>query len=94
MLVRDAISEALIEAIRSFPAHRDVEHCGVHFEADPFGVYATCPRCGARIKLRSYSGTTEIEDVFDAVFGWMAQPGAADAAKRRQVALMEDGNGS
>ncbi len=87
MLVRGGVSEALIEAIRSFPARRDVEHCGVHFEADPFDIYTNCPHCGARIKLRSFSGSTEIEDVFDAVFAWMDR---ADAARGRQVALRDD----
>ncbi len=30
------VSEALIEAIRSFPARREVEHCGDRVVVDPF----------------------------------------------------------
>jgi hypothetical protein len=81
-------SEALIEAIRNFPVHREVEHCGVRFEAEPFDFYASCPRCGARIKLRSFSGGTEIEDVFDAVLEWMSRPIASDVATRRRAAII------
>ena len=84
------VSEGLIEAIRNFPARREVEHCGDRFEAEPLDVYATCRRCGVRIKLRSFSGVTEIEDVFDAVLERMGRPAAADVAKRRQAVLMED----
>lgn len=84
------VTEALIEAIRNFPVRREVEHCGTRFEAEPFDFYATCPRCGVRLKLRSFSGAAEIEDVFDACFEWMSRPMASDAAKHRQAALMED----
>jgi len=84
------ITQDLLGAIRTFPAEREVEHCGVRFKTSPFAFYAECPRCGTRMKLRSFSGVGEIEDVFDAVFAWMNQPGAEEAAKRRRVALEDD----
>ena len=62
------ISADLLEAIRSFPLERVVEHCGTHFTVSPFDTYAHCPHCGARMKVRSYSAAGEIEDIFDAVF--------------------------
>jgi hypothetical protein len=84
------ITGELIEAIRSFPVRRQVEHCGAQISVDPFDFYAACPRCGSRIKVRSFSGTGEIEDVFDAVFEWMNQPAAREAAERRQTALADE----
>ena len=83
------ISE-LLETIRDFPVERKVEHCGAEFAAAPFDFYAECPRCGTRLKLRSFSATLEIEDVFDALFEWMNQPGALESARRRQMALAEE----
>jgi hypothetical protein len=82
-----SVTEDLLDAIRSFPTVREVERCGARFKAPPFDIYADCPRCGTRIKLRAYSGVGEIEDVFDAVFEWMSQPGADEAAASRRAAL-------
>jgi hypothetical protein len=65
------ISGDLLEAIRAFPVHREIEHCGARIAFDPFEFFVTCPRCGARIKVRSFSAVPEIEDVFDAVFEWL-----------------------
>ncbi len=79
--------ENLLEMIRSFPLHRDVEHCGTHFAVSPFDYYAECPRCGTRVKVRSFSSNVEIEDIFDAVFEWMNQPGAGEVAKPRRATL-------
>jgi hypothetical protein len=84
------VSEELLEAIRTFPVQREVEHCGVNMKVAPFDFYADCPRCGARIKVRSFSAGGEIEDVFDAVFEWMNQPKAEEEARRRQMVLKED----
>jgi hypothetical protein len=84
------IPEELLDAIRSFPLKREVEHCGQRFVVSPFEFYASCPKCGARLKIRSFSGTTEVEDVFDALFEWMNQPGAAEIARTRQEAIEKD----
>src|SRR3954452_4228155 len=84
------VSEDLLEAIRTFPVQREFEHCGVRMMVAPFDFYANCPRCGARVKVRSFSGAGEIEDVFDAVFEWMNRPKAQDEARRRQMALKEE----
>lgn len=81
------IGSDLIEAIRSFPLRREIEHCGVCIAVDPFDFYATCPQCHSRIKVRSYAATPEIEDVFDAVFEWMNQGGAREIAEHRRAAL-------
>ena len=84
------ISGELIEAIRAFPAQREVEHCGARFVVPAFDFYADCPLCCARIKLRGYSANGEVEDLFDAIFEWMNQPEAREIARRRQVALIDE----
>jgi len=80
----------LLEALRSFPAVREVEHCGVRFNVSPFDYYGTCPHCGTQIKLRSFSAATELEDVFDAVFKWLQNPQARAAAERRCREIADD----
>jgi hypothetical protein len=77
----------LIEAIRAFPVRREIEHCGTRIAVDPFEFYATCPQCGTRFKVRSFGATTEIEDIFDAVFEWMNQEGAQEVVDHRRAAL-------
>jgi hypothetical protein len=84
------ISPELVEAIRSFPLERIIKHCGASVSASPFDFYVECPECGARIKVRSFSAVTEIEDVFDAVFEWMSNPAAQALAARRQEAIIAD----
>jgi hypothetical protein len=81
------IGSDLIEAIRTFPVRREVEHCGARITVAPFDFYATCPHCGSRIKVRSYAATPEVEDVFDAVFEWMNREGAEEVAENRRVDL-------
>ena len=82
----------LIDAIRSFPCERIVEHCGKRWSVSPFDIYADCPHCGVRIKLRSFSGGAEIEDVFDALFEWMNQPGGEDLIRQRRETINADAN--
>lgn len=84
------LSSDIIEAIRSLPLEREVEHCGARMLVSPFDFYTTCPRCGAEVKLRSFSGVIEIEDVFDAVLEWISQPGAAQIVRRRQEILAKE----
>lgn len=84
------IPAEMIDAIRAFPARREVEHCGTSFTLSPFDMYATCPQCGLRMKVRSFSGHDEIEDVFDAVFTWMADPDAQRFADERRERIAEE----
>ena|SRR5438552_2209674 len=84
------IPVGLLEAIRSYPLEREVEHCGMRMSVPPFDLYAECPQCGARIKVRSFSGIEEIEDVFDGIFEWMNRPVALEVVKRRLKALAEE----
>jgi len=85
-----AISEELLDVIRSFPVQRDIEHCGVRILVDPFAFYAECPRCRTRIKVRSFAAAPEIEDVFDAVFEWMNRPNAEQVANQRRLDLANE----
>jgi hypothetical protein len=84
------VSEELLDAIRTLPLKREVEHCGQRFVVSSLDMYAICPKCGSEVKVRSFSGTTELEDVFDAVFEWMNQPGAAELVRKRQEAIEKD----
>jgi hypothetical protein len=92
LTARDTIEipAGLLEAIRSFPLERAVEHCGSRMMVSPFDFYAECPHCGTRIKVRSFSAIAEIEDIFDAVFEWMNRPLAQEVVKRRQEVLAEE----
>jgi len=83
------ISAALIDAIRSFPATRLADHCGAEFSVSPFEIYANCPQCGTRIKLRAFSAQPEVADVFDAVFEWLEQP-EADARYRQRASQLRE----
>ena len=85
-----AATQILVEAIESLPLLREVHHCGESFSVSPFAIYAECPICRSRIKVRSFSGATELEDVFDAVFAWMNQPGALELAQQRQQEIAAD----
>ena len=58
----------LIEAIGSFPLAKEIDHCGSVFSVNPFEFNATCPTCGAEIKLRSFSALYELEEICDNVF--------------------------
>ncbi len=84
------LSADLIDAIRSLPLRREVEHCGAHFDVSPFDMYAVCPECGTRLKVRALSGTIEIEDVFEAVLEWMTTPAGLEAATRRLGEIAAD----
>ena len=84
------IRPILLEAIESFPLRRVVGHCGAEFGVSPFDIYASCPICGTKIKVRSFGGGGEIEDVFDAVISWMSKSGAADLIQRRQLEINAD----
>jgi hypothetical protein len=85
-----SISPELVQAIRLLPHRREVRHCGAAFAVSPFDIYATCPHCGQRLKVRSFAATTELEDVFDAVFAWMLHGNGAELARRRQEAIRDD----
>lgn len=84
------VPQDLLDAIAAVPTARTVSHCGSEFSAPPFDIYATCPVCRARVKVRSFAGAAEVEDVFDAVLAWMLQPGAEDAIRNRQAAIAAD----
>ena len=87
-----AIPGELVEAIRSFPTERIVEHCGATWSVSPFDIYANCPHCGERLKVRSFSGCVEIEDVFDAVFEWMNQAGVDELVRQRRETIRVPGD--
>ena len=84
------VSHELVEAVESFPTSKDVNHCGQTFTVSPFEIYATCPACGARIKLRSSSAHMELEDLFDAFFTWLRKPEAGRLVADRQRQIEDD----
>jgi len=76
-------STELLGAIRALPAKREVTHCATSFQVPAFALYGECPVCGTQIKVRSFSGDPELEDVFDAVFEWMSSPDTKQLANSR-----------
>ena len=84
------VAPELIDAIRGFPTSRKVEHCGETYAVSPFDIYAECRRCGEKVKVRSFSGVPEIEDVFDAVFEWMLDPNAEEIALDRMKVIKRE----
>lgn len=84
------LSAAVVEAIGSFPTVREVTHCGRIFTVPSFDIYATCPQCGSRLKVRAMSAGTEIEDLFDAFATWLMAPGASQLIQERQRQIAED----
>lgn len=84
------IPSELLACLKEFPTTRKVEHCECVFEVSPFDIYATCPKCKTKIKVRSFSGVVEIEDVFDAVFEWIERSKADEKIERRRREIRED----
>lgn len=84
------IPSKLLELLRGLPKAREVEHCACVFEVSPFDIYATCPKCQTKIKVRSFCDAVELEDVFDAVFEWMERAKADDLVARRRREISED----
>jgi len=85
-----AILAALLDEIGRMPARREASHCGTAFHVSAFDIYADCPACKKRIKVRSFGGAPEVEDVFDAVFAWMSKREARAAAEARIKAVQDD----
>lgn len=85
-----AIPLELVEAIETFPASREVHHCGETFTISPFDIYTDCPQCGKRLKVRALSAALGIEDLFDAFFTWMNQPGNEASVSRRRQEIADD----
>jgi hypothetical protein len=42
------------------------------------------------MKVRAFSGVTEIEDVFDAVLEWMLDPSNREVAEKRMLEIKND----
>lgn len=86
------IPPELLDAIEETGTDRLVEHCGESWSTSPFALYVTCPKCRQKVKVRGFSGEIELEDVFDAVFRWMASPAGRAAAESRIEAIRSDDN--
>lgn len=84
------IDPELMQAIRSFPIERQMNHCGLEFTVSPFAIYAACPKCGVKMKLRSLTACCEIPDIFEAVFQWLERPGAQELARKAVQDLREE----
>lgn len=84
------VSDDLIKAIQSFPVSKEVKHCNTVFSVSPFDIYGTCPQCKTKIKLMSFSGNYQLEDVFDAVFEWLIKPEVQKLFEKRQREIIED----
>ena len=90
MIDKELIPPNLQTLIRTFPTEREVSHCGTIFYASPLDHYSSCPSCGERLKLRSFSGATEVEDMFDAFAEWLIDTGASTVVEKRQREILDD----
>ena len=86
------VSSDLIKAIRSFPTSVEATHCNIKFFVSPFDIYGICPQCEVKIKLRSFTSSYELPDVFDSVFEWLLKPEAKKLLKERQKIIIEATN--
>ena len=84
------LAPALLDAIAALPLRRDGSHRGPPSAATPRAFYRKPPACGKSVKVRAFAAVPEVEDVFDAVFAWMSQPGAAELVRRRQQQIADD----
>ncbi len=89
---RSYVSHDLIDKIKEFPVSTVVVHCDEKFDVSPLDFYAECPECKVRIKLRSFSGDSELEDAFDAFAEWVMQPGGLAVIERRYKEIKADSN--
>src|ERR1043166_4183999 len=85
------VSFELIEAIKSFPLSRAASHCGKSFAVPPFDVYATCPQCGMRIKVRAFTACPDVASVFEAVFEWLSNKQARSLYEKWRAEVKEIG---
>jgi hypothetical protein len=87
---KEQCEDRIIEQIKHFQGVRLVGHCGNTFRVPSFDFNVRCPSCNSEIKVRSFSGINEIEDVFDAVFEWMLDPNNHEVAEQRMREIKED----
>jgi ribosomal protein S27E len=79
-----------IKTLEHFNAVHCVD-CGLETQYHSLQIYAACPECGRRQKLRSFGGIgTEIQDVFDAVLEWFVEEGTFENALKRYQGIKQD----
>jgi transcription elongation factor Elf1 len=67
--------------------------CGRRSVVSILSIYADCPQCSTRLKLRGYGAIgDEVEDVVDAVLAWMGSGAMMDAAMKRKEELDRSSN--
>jgi hypothetical protein len=84
------VSHELIDQIKSFPTSSAITHCDQTIDVSPLDIHATCPTCNKRVKLRSFSANYELEDLFDAVFEWLAEPEGKRVFEKRLKEILDD----
>jgi hypothetical protein len=78
----------LIEEIRVLPRTKSFTCCGRTMDVSTLDMYAQCPTCGKRSKLRGYGAIgTEIQDVIDAVLRWMGTGQEFERILQRKKAM-------
>ena len=84
------ISSDLLDAVRTFPAVREVEHCGQRFTVSSLALYAICPACGTQLKVRAFSAHSDVADLFDCFLEWMNHTDNSKIATERMIELADD----
>jgi hypothetical protein len=85
------VSWDLVEYLRRFPTERSVQRCDT--DRSRARILFELSEVRRNDQLRPFGGT-EIEDLFDAVFEWMNQPGAESIVRRRREAIAEHADSS
>lgn len=71
----------IYQALRKLPRFHTITcgGCSAAIRHIPPAIYATCPKCGRRSKMRSYCAGPDIEDIIDLVVIWLGTGPERDA---------------
>ena len=74
---------SLYNAIRKLPTIRrwTCGQCGRHVECSSLLINGECDGCGARSKLRAYTGATDLEDIMLIALRWLQDAGVEAPAE-------------
>jgi hypothetical protein len=76
----------IVEHIGNLAHYREYvcTQCGQRQQVYTLTVHSHCERCSTPVKLRCYAATLEIEDVIDAVLGWLGEGMEFEQAMERK----------
>lgn len=78
---------SVIEEIENLPHYREYvcKRCGHPQQVYSLTIQTSCNKCGLQTKLRGYGSIgSEVEDVIDAVLGWLGKDKEFELALERK----------